>query len=205
VVFDPDAALPACHELRACRSNPVLLPYGRFDGERAHLLLQLSRLGVREVIIRGRDDEADAIRTCVEALLAGRFLDDVAAALHDLFPDPLRPLLHYLLIHAGPSLGPEQAARSQFCHPKTLRERLRRAGLPPLNQLIVWTRLFRAAHLLGSGQTVTKAAWALGYPSPAALRAQLHRYSRLSVHELRCPEGSRQLLERFRAKHRRPA
>jgi hypothetical protein len=205
VVFDPDAGVPACAALRACRPTPALLPYGRFDGARARVLLQLSHLGVCEVIIRGQDDEPAAIRARVEELLAGRFLHEVSTALHDLFPDPLRPLLRHLLIHAGSSLCPEQAARSQFCHSKTLRERLRRAGLPPLNQLIVWTRLFRVAHLLGMGQTVPHVTRALGYPSAAALRVQLQRYSGLSVRDLHCPEGNERLLARFRAVHRHPA
>jgi AraC-like DNA-binding protein len=205
VVFDPDTGVPACDALRACRPTLALLPYGRFDGERARLLLRLSHLGVCEVIIRGQDDDPAAIRARVEKLLAGRFLHEVVTALHDLFPDPLRPLLRHLLIHAGSSLCPEQAARSQFCHSKTLRERLRRAGLPPLNQLIVWTRLFRVAHLLGTGQTVPQAARVLGYPSAAALRVQLHRYSGLSVRDLRCPEGNERLLARFRAAQHPPA
>jgi AraC-like DNA-binding protein len=181
----------------------ALLPYGRFDGGRARILLRLSGLGVRDGVIRGQDDEPPAIRARVAELLSRRFVDEVCAALGDLFPGSLGALLRHLLLSAGEPLDPARAARSQFCHEKTLRERLRRAGLPSLNRLIVWTRLFHAAHLLaGTGRSVQQAARAIGYPSAAAFRAQVHRYAGVHVRELRGEGGVQRLVRAFRA--RRP-
>ncbi|HEX8696460.1 MAG TPA: hypothetical protein VF746_28840 [Longimicrobium sp.] len=199
VVFDPDAGVEGCEELHAAQPAVALLPYGRFDGERARVLLRLSRLGVREVLIRGRDDDPPAIRAHVAELLWRPLVDEVTGALGDLFPDSLQPLLLHLLSNAAAPLDPARAARSQFCHAKTLRARLRRAGLPSLNRLIVWTRLFHAAHLMASaGRSAEQAARAIGYPSAAALRTQVHRYAGLRVRDLRRPGGLRRLLEAFR-------
>jgi AraC-like DNA-binding protein len=201
VVFDPDAGVDACEDLRTLQPAVALLPYGRFDGARARVLLRLSDLGVRDVVIRGQDDEPPSIRARVAELLSRRFPDDVSGALNDLFPQALRPLLRYLLLNAGTPLDPARAARSQFCHPKTLRAHLRRGGLPSLNRLIVWTRLFHAAHLLaGTGRSVSQAAGSIGYPSAAALRVQVHRYAGLAVRDLRGPCGLRRLLGAFRAR-----
>jgi AraC-like DNA-binding protein len=133
-------------------------------------------------------------------LLSCRFLDQAEEALRQRFPDELRPLLRHLLANACAPLDPAGAARSQFCHPKTLRARLRRAGLPSLNRLIVWTRLFYAAHLLaGSGRSVEQVARAIAYPSSAAFRAQVHRYAGVNVCELRLPDGLARLIARFHA------
>jgi AraC-like DNA-binding protein len=203
VVFDPEAAADvAAWEQLAAAAQPTveLLPYGRFDGVRARMLLRLSTLGVREVVIRGQDDEPPALRARVAELLSSRFLDQAEQSLRARFPDELRPLLRHLLANACAPLDPARAARSQFCHPKTLRARLRRAGLPSLNRLIVWTRLFYAAHLLGgSGRSVEQVAQAIGYPSSAAFRAQVHRYAGVNVCELRRADGLERLLARFHA------
>lgn len=205
VVFDPDAADrdDAYEQLAGAHPAVALLPYGRFDGGRARILLRLSLLGVREVVIRGQDDEPPAIRERVRGLLSRRFVDEVADALADLFPGALRTLLEYLLANAGVPLDPARAARSQFCHPKTLRARLRRAGLPSLNRLIVWTRLLHAAHLLaGTGRSVAQVARTMGYPSPAAFRAQVHRYAGICAGQLYGARGMALLQEAFRARVR---
>jgi AraC-like DNA-binding protein len=199
VVFDPDAGVEPCEALRAAHPAVALLPYGRFDGGRARLLLRLSALGVREVVIRGQDDEPPAIRARVDAVLSRCLADEVCAALCELFAEPLRPQLRYLMLNAAVPLDPAAVARTEFCHPKTLRERLRRAGLPSLNRLIVWTRLFHAAHLLAVGRSGEHAARAIGYPSAAALRTQVHRYAGVCLRDLRGPGGVQRLLAAFRA------
>jgi AraC-like DNA-binding protein len=200
VVFDPDAGVEPCEALRAAHPAVALLPYGRFDGGRARILLRLSALGVREVVIRGQDDEPPAIRARVDELLSRRLADEVCAALGDLFPETLRPLLRYLMLNASAPLDPAAVARTQFCHPKTLRERLRRAGLPSLNRLIVWTRLFHAAHLLAAGRGGEHAARATGYPSAAALRTQVYRYAGVCLRDLRGSGGVQRQLTAFRAR-----
>ena len=202
VVFDPEAATDAAAWEQLAAAAPALLPYGRFDGGRARILLRLSALGVREVVIRGQDDEPPALRARVVELLSGRFAEQVEEALGEWFPDELRRLLRYLLANAGAPLDPAAAARSQFCHPKTLRARLRRAELPSLNRLIVWTRLFYAAHrLAGTRHSAEQVARAIGYPSSAAFRAQVHRYAGVHAGELRRADGLERLLDAFRARH----
>jgi AraC-like DNA-binding protein len=154
---------------------------------------------VSEVVIRGQDVEPPTFRARVAGLLSRRFVDEVCAALAGLFPASLLPLLRHLMANAAAPLCPAAVARTQFCHPKTLRERLRRAGLPSLNRLIVWTRLFHAAHLLAAGRSAEHAARTIGYPSAAALRTQVHRYAGVCVRDLRGAGGVQRLLAAFHA------
>lgn len=204
VVFDPDAApdgVERCEELHKHQPSVALLPYGKFEGGRARILLRLSAVGVHDVVIRGSDDQPPALRERVRSVLSSRFAAVVTARVGDLFPEPLHPLLAHLLANACTPLDPQRVGRSQFCHPKTLRVRLRHAGLPSLNRLIVWTRLFFAAHLLADGRrSPEQVARDIGYPSAAAFRAQVQRYAGIHVRELRTAHGLDRLLERFRAR-----
>lgn len=101
---------------------------------------------------------------------------------------------------AAQPLTPADAARLYHGHANTLRVHLRAAGLPPLNQIIVWARLFRAAHLLGDpARAVESVAAALAYPSANALRNQLDRYAGLCPREVRAAGGLPALLQAFRA------
>jgi AraC-like DNA-binding protein len=96
------------------------------------------------------------------------------------------------------SLTPDTAAKICCCHPKTLREHLRAAGLPPTHHLLVWLRLLHAAYLLRDpGRTVAGVAHALGYSSGAALTAQMARYAGVCPKKLRERGGMQFLLKAF--------
>ncbi|HYR08290.1 MAG TPA: hypothetical protein VEQ60_10995, partial [Longimicrobium sp.] len=163
-------------------------------------------LGVQVPVVRDRDDAPAALRQAVETVLERRMADAVLRAVGDLFAGPLHSLLRYLLLHAETPLNPDDVARSQHCHSKTLRARLRAAGLPSLNRLIIWTRLLRAAHHVAtSGRPLEQVAVAMDFPSAAALRTQLQRYTGMAAHELRAPGAVDRLLDRFRREAAPPA
>lgn len=203
-MFDPDAlpqGIEACAELRARHPSAALLPYGSLAGDRVPVASRLAELGIEYVVVRGQNDEPRALRERVCAMLARRFADGVVQRIGDLFPEPLHPLLRFLLVNPCPPVDAERAARSQHCHPRVLRARLRNAGLPPLKRLIVWTRLMYAAHLLaGTGRDTAQVARDAGYPTATAFRAQVQRYAGIPARELRGACGLERLLERFRAR-----
>lgn len=202
VVVDPFCAadgLERCGQLRNAHPVCDLLPYGRLDGRPAHDLFRLFALGVQLPVVRDRDDAPAALRQAVETVLERRMADGVLRAVGEMFPDTLQSLLRYLLLHAETPLNPDDVARSQHCHSKTLRARLRAAGLPSHNRLIIWTRLLGAAHrVASSGRPLEQVAVAMDFPSAAALRTQLQRYAGMAAHELRSPGALDHLLDRFR-------
>lgn len=202
VVVDPFCAadgLERCIQLRTAHPECDLLPYGRLDGRPAHDLFRLFALGVLMPVVRDRDDAPAPLRQAVETVLERRMTDTVLRGVGEMFPGPLQSLLRYLLLHAETQLNPDDVARSQHCHSKTLRARLRAAGLPSLNRLIIWTRLLGAAHRVAtSGRPLEQVAVAMDFPSAAALRTQLQRYAGMAGHELRTPGAVDRLLERFR-------
>lgn len=201
-VVDPFCTLDGlerCAALRRAHPACDLLPYGRLDGRPALELFRLFALGVQAPVVRDCDDAPAQLCRTVEGVLEYRMVAAVQDAVGELFSGPLHSLLRYLLLHAESPLNPDDVARSQHCHSKTLRARLRAAGLPSLNRLIIWTRLLSAAHRVAtSGRTLEQVAVAMDFPSAAALRTQLQRYAEMQAHELRAPGGVERLLDRFR-------
>ena len=85
--------------------------------------------------------------------------------------------------------------------PTTLARGLRRTGLPPPSQFLVWGRLLVAgAFLARDGRTVEEAAFALGYSSASALARAMKRKTGLTPGEVAVAGGmasvQRELLAR---------
>lgn len=204
-IVDPydgaEAGVARCARLRARHPALPLLPYADFSGPRARDLLRLAQLGVHEVALRGHDDAPAALRARLDGVLFASAADAVERELGDAVPPALRPLVRRLVLEARAPLKPGDVARWEFCHPKTLQARLRAAGLPSLNRLIVWTRLFHAAHRLSrSGESAEAAAAALGFPSATAFRMQVRRYAGMCASEIAAPGGVARLAASFRAR-----
>lgn len=178
----------------------ALLPYAEFSPRRVPDVLRLAGLGVRQLVVRGQDDGPDELSRRVRSAGADGLCGAVLRALGGAVPPSLAPLVCHLLQHTGAPLCPDQAARVSFCHPKTLRAHLRVARLPSLNRLIVWTRLFHAAYLLGEDdRSVESVALALDFPSVGALRVQLRRYAGVCPQQVREGGGLAPLLRAFLA------
>lgn len=207
VIFDPHASGPfdieECRPFRAEFPSIPLLPYARRNHMDVRDLLRLGALGVEDVVVRDEDDTPAAFHRRITAAFTSCVPALVLAGMGDLLPPRLTALLRDLVSAASQALRPDDVSRLYHRHPNTLREHLRAAGLPPVNKLIVWARLFHAAHLLESpGRTVENVALMLEYPSVAALRNQMHRYVGLTPHEVQARGGLRALLGHFRERHR---
>lgn len=196
-------ALDACAGFRAAFPSVALLPYGDFTRGSARDVLRLAALGVREIVVRDQDDDPVMLKLILTELLAGSGVGPVLQEVEDLFPGHLLPWMSHLLSAASRHLAPDDAAHLYHRHPNTLREHLQAAGLPPVNKLIVWVRLFHAAHLLADpARSVEDVALSLDYPSVNALRNQLQRYVGLMPREVRARGGLPLLLTAFRERHR---
>lgn len=204
-VVDPYASgrfdLHQCSEFRRAFPADTLLPY--VSCTRVRDVLRLASLGIREVVVRDQDDTPLSFRQLITAALESSAPDRVINDLKHLFPVQLLPLLHEMLLRANCPLRPAAVANLYHRHPNTVREHLRAAGLPTVNRLIVWTRLFLAAHLLESpSRTVEYVALALEFSSASALRNQLKRYAGLTPQDIREGGGLKLLLNAFQERHR---
>jgi AraC-like DNA-binding protein len=208
LVFDPFEPAPVtgdeCAVFHERFPSVALLPYASFDGRTHRQLLPLAALGIKTVVSRDEDDGPLAFRAALESLLTVTVVGEVMRQIQGVVPANLLPTVRGLVSGAHRPLGPrEVAGKIAHIHPNTLREHLRAAGLPPVNKLIVWSRLFHAANLLSDpARSVENVALTLEYPSSSALRNQLQRYAGMTPQEVRAGGGVVAVTERFMDRHR---
>jgi AraC-like DNA-binding protein len=207
LVFDPFESGP--HPVEAAARfqdrfpSVALVPYGRFRGRTHRELILLMPLGVPAVVTRDEDDHASAFRGTLESALTRTVVGKVVGELGAVVPAHLVPLLRRMISSAHTRLDPGDVAKLSHRHPNTLREHLREAGLPSVNKLIVWCRLFQAGNLLGDDQrSVENVAFTLDFPSASALRNQLLRYTGMTPLQIRAAGGLVPLFSQFRERHR---
>jgi AraC-like DNA-binding protein len=209
LVFDPYARGTfdgeSCTGFHERFPSVVLVPYTRFYGRPANDILRLAQLGIRRVVSRDEDDSPPQLCIFLREAVAEGCSCRIAAELADVLSPELAAFLNHLAAGVNGARDPDTVARAYFCHPKTLRDRLRSAGLPPTNKLIIWGRLLRAACLLEeSGRSVEAVALALDFPSSSALHKQLRRYTGLGTRDVALPGGLGRVAAEFRAHLRLP-
>ena len=181
----------------------VLLAYGDFIRRSADDMFRLEQMGIQAIVVRDQGDDSLALRLALTDALTTSGIGDVVGSLEDLLPDDLALWMRKLLAAVPQPLEPADAARLYHQHPNTLCEHLRAAGLPSVNKMIVWARLFLAAQLLSNpGRTVENVALALDFPSVNAMRKQFGGYVGMPPREVRERGGLPVLLTKFRERHR---
>lgn len=187
-------------------SSCVLVAYSRFPHGCARGVLELSRAGVHAVATLDVDDAPHALTALLDTALEDGMLGRAASLLARRSPPPLRTLLPRALFLSYHDLTPSSVAGLCHCHPKTLRVHLRRAGLPSLAKLVVWSRLIRACHLLRDPRrSVESVALTLGFASANAFRNQVLRYLGVCPTDLREREDAEFVLRRFQQALKRSA
>jgi len=175
-----------------------LVAYARFPRGCAGQVLELSRSGVHAVVTRDVDDGPAELGRVLKSVLECRALAQGRAIWEAHTPASVRGLLPRLLRAPQDAVTPDSAGRMWHAHPKTIRSHLRRAGLPPLGKLIVWSRLLQACQLLqDAGRSVENVALVLGFASANGFRNQLLRYTGLRPSDVRRPGGMATVLRRF--------
>lgn len=128
-------------------------------------------------------------------------------ALYRRVPTPFVPVVRYCLDHAAAAPRAEVIARSVGLSAKTLAAQLRRAGLPPVSGLVMWSKALVAAYRLEkTNEPVAAIARSLGFSSGSALRRLVRRCTNETPHGLREPGGfgwALRCFERYLAKGRR--
>ena len=216
VLVEPrdSAGNPMAHLVSALRTGFPRVPVVAYCDHRRDAsgdILALARAGVHELVFR----ESDDVRTVFASVLSSAGLQCTAATilerLRDRVPPDLRSVVAYCLEHAAEPLTVSRVAAALGVHRKTLVFRLAKAHFPPPSALIGWCRILTAARLLeDEGRTVERVAMELDFPSGAALRNMLRRYTGLRPAELRERGGLRYALTLFeralsRTRDREPA
>ncbi len=210
LVFDPYASgelnADACASWAAAFPTTALFAYGDFDRSAAQDILRLASAGVRGVAARDVDDTPATLLALLEELPIDRVANDVVAVLGNRLTPETEALIRYLIQNVRLPLTPGTAARFYHRDTKTLREHLKKEGLPSIGKLIVWLRLLCAAHLLqDSACSVESVALSLGFSSVNSFRNQLRRSLGVCPTELRTRGGFEVVLNELSRRCNRPA
>jgi AraC-like DNA-binding protein len=190
VVIDPrdrtgTPTIPFIRTIRERFPNVPTVAYCALTPYTSSDVLALARAGVNDLILRGIDDERVTLRSALASAqdhcVARRALDVLGPSV----PAPVHPFLTYCLEHAGAPLSVGDVAKALGVHRKTLVDRLSSAGMPNPSAMIAWCRLLIAARLLEDTRPVEQVAMLLDFPSGAALRNMLKRYTGLKPSEIR--------------------
>jgi AraC-like DNA-binding protein len=135
------------------------------------------------------------------ALVEGNFQRvqrEVIASIVPHLPPRLRLLAAFVIRSPGQHTV-QQAAAALGLHRKSLHAYCAHSGLSSPEHHIIWCRLLLACYLLThEGDTVIKAAERAGFPSAAALRRMLVRYSSVRPTQLRSPAQYATVLDAYR-------
>jgi len=158
----------------------------------------LIRAGVHDIVLRGVDDGALALRDAVVGASHSTAANRVISALRPLVDASILPLLEHCLTFGRRAITVAGAATALGVHRKTLVNLCARAKLPPPAMLVGWCRLFLVAALLErKSYTVERIAHELDYPSSTALRNAVRRYAGVTATQVRDRGGLQFVLDHF--------
>ena len=158
----------------------------------------LIRAGVHDIVLRGVDDGALALRDAVVGASHSTAANRVISALRPLVHPSILPLLEHCLSFGRRAIRVAAAAQALGVHRKTLVNLCARAKLPPPAMLVGWCRLFLVAALLErKSYTVERIANELDYASSTALRNAIRRYVGVTATEVRERGGLQFVLDHF--------
>jgi AraC-like DNA-binding protein len=162
-------------------------------------ILELARAGVNGLVLRGYDDVGVVLQHALERAEDDGVARNVVKAVEPLVRRRGRIILEYCVRHARDGLTVRRVAGVHGVHRNTLVVQLARAGLPPPRQVIAWSRLLVAAHLMEDpSRAVDGIALELDLASGSALRNMLRRYAGLRPSDVRARGGLACVLDAFK-------
>jgi AraC-like DNA-binding protein len=162
-------------------------------------ILELGTLGATAILEYGTTGFGEELQAAIAKAKEHGPATAMSRTAQPLIPEDVREFFA-ICAHAGASRAPtDSTIRSAGLAPRTVRDRLRRAGLPPPQRIITWSRLLHALWRLElSGKPVKAVAAELGYGGEVALRNQLKRYTGRTMGEVRAAGGFRFVLALFK-------
>ena len=175
-----------------------ILGYCDVGPRRGGEAVALIRAGAHDIVLRGVDDGALALRDAVVGASHSTAANRVIIALRPLVHPSVLPLLEHCLTFGRSAISVMAAAQALGVHRKTLVNLCARSKLPPPAMLVGWCRLFLVAALLErKSYTVERIAHELEYPSSTALRNAIRRYVGVTATEIRERGGLQFVLDHF--------
>ena len=186
VVVDPCVgvdrfARERVRELAAARAYAPCTPivgYVCVSAAAIHAVHSLVSTCGAEIVVRGIDDQADALFRTLQRALAGSAAEPLVLAIGDpCTPLPLEVTDALTLLFRRPDKlrSVDALAMAANTTRRTLDRWLARAGLAPARTLLACARVSAAFHLLATGGVrAARVAALLGYASPRALARELH-------------------------------
>lgn len=179
-VLDPsltDEGLSLLEALQGELGRIPLVLYSDFRGLSAADLARLGRVvAPSRILTRGVDDDGWRLKATLIATSSAVGRSEALTELFSTFSPGIRRVLFAAMDCAVSGRSVEVLADRLEAKPRTLRRRLRRAGLPPPGELLQWCLLFHASELTGRlGLPVNRVALALGLDSGSNLRRVYRR------------------------------
>ena len=153
---------------------------------RSHELLEVARSGVQDIVRRDLDELRHAFTRILASATQRAISGQIAAALQDLVPRSLMPVLEYALERANQRLERNAVAAVFGVSRRTLHDRLINHRLPPTREFLTWCRVLVASALLDQrGHTLDSVAGQLDFSDGGVLGHVLRRYTGAGINKLR--------------------
>lgn len=160
--------------------------------------------GAHQFVFWGVNDTGTVLREILEAARRQRAADRAMVLLRPIVPAALHPFVEAALIDPAAVTDVRALADAVRVHRRTLFNRCARSSYLNPSELLAWTRLTLVALLLETtGATVETIAMQLGYPSPAALRNTIKRYTCRRATEIRTSGGASLVVDLMRSQIQR--
>jgi AraC-like DNA-binding protein len=167
--------LTEIRHLRERHGSLAIIVYADFGGHEMDLFT-LGRFQIDGVVPAGGYESVRQIQETVADALVSSVAQRVLSSLERRLSRFPLDCLRWAIENSHRAPGVPQIAEAFARSPGSFARRLRREGAPTAGRLLLWGRLFRAAHMLGErGATVERVAYAVGYSSGAALARALRR------------------------------
>lgn len=158
------------------RVGTPVLAYTQLTSLGMRTLLTLAAAGVRDVLIRGLDDDAPTLRRALDRLrqetLGGRVLGALAPAL-EVMPEPLRTAITARFVRPDAADTPHRLAANAGMNRRSLDRWVARSGIASARLLVAAPKLVLAYDQLRQPDaTVADVAVRVGYSSPRSLERQ---------------------------------
>lgn len=184
---------------------PIVLWCERSAAE-THDLAQFAGSGVSAILFREETDFEIRLLSAISGASDVTFRQMTDQAIHRRVPTALAPVVRFCLDQAHGVPRVDVVARAVGLSSRALAYQLKRAGMPPVSALVMWSKALVAAYRLErSTEPVGAIAKSLGFASGSALRRLLKRCANETPQGLREPGGFGWVLRCFERRLNRGA